>query len=235
MTMKRAEEISSGLTNFAFCSGCGLLVSGYFWIEWLGKVFGLLSIISFLIGLGLLLRYPDLFAMKSKKNLEKQGLDQKYVSMEGPLILPGCMAVVWLVSWGNAVNWWEPVIAAVIPAAVLGVLFWKMLDYYQQYPKNLAGAVLAVAFALTGLIWQVNVILDFAQPEYVQVEVLGTGKSNSRKGPDTYFFETEFNGEERRICVSVSEFRELPFLEEVTIAIHSGGLGMEYLELVLTP
>ena len=231
MTRSRAERLSSGLSVFSFCSGFGLLFSGLLSVEWIGKIFGLFSVILFLIGVTLLLLYPDFFTLESKKNLEKQGLDQVYFSMEAPIILPGSTALIWLFTWGNVANWLEPVIAAVILAAALGVLFWRVLDYFQEKPKELIAYVLTMAIALTGILWQVNRILDFAQPEFVRVQVQDIGYSYNGRGPDFYYFVTEINGDTCVIRVRGWQWKELSIGEYVMIEIHSGALGMEYYEL----
>ncbi len=231
MTRKRAEEISSGLTVLSVFFGCGLLFSNLIPFDWIGKIFGLFSVLMFLISLALLLLYPDIFVLESKKELVKHGLDRQYVSMYNPIFVPGALATVDLLFGVNVSNWWELVIASIVVVLVLGLLFWKFLPYLRENLLELVAAALLVGMMQMGLIWQVNTLLDFVEPVYIQVEVRDIGKSNHRKGPDTYYFVADLNGEERRIEVSIQQWKELSIGEDVTIAIHSGGLGMEYFVL----
>ena len=73
--------------------------------------------------------------------------------------------------------------------------------------------------------------MDFAQPEFVRVQVQDIGYSYNHRGPDFYYFVTEINGDTCVIHVRGQQWKELSIGEYVMIEIHSGALGMEYYEL----
>ena len=128
-------------------------------------------------------------------------------------------------------NWWQPIIAVAILTVVLLILAPRFLSGREMSRGDLIAYVIMFGLLHIGCIWQINLLLDIKEPEYEQVIVQTVDSSRSRKGGTTYYIEGELDGEEQRINIPRAQWVQLEVGDTVTVAIHSGGLGMEYCTL----
>lgn len=231
MTRKKAEQIARILNVISFVAMVGVIVPGILGRTAIMNVFSVVGIGCFFAGLILWLRFPENFHYEAKKELRKKGLDSKYESITYPLLFPGGSLTVMLLKSGNIKSWWVLLLTAAVLLVILCVLMHRFVPVMRENMLELLGMALLLAIFQIGSIWQVNVLLDFKEPEYTEVEVIRKDSSHSRRGGTTYYFMTELEGEEYRFHVTSDEWRALDAGDTVTVAIHSGGLGMEYYTL----
>lgn len=231
MTRKKAEQIARILNVISFVAMVGVIVPGILGRTAIMNVFSVVGIGCFFAGLLFWLRFPESFHYETNKELRKKGLDSKYESIAYPLMLPGCALALMLLKSGNIKSWWVLLVAGAVLFVILCILIHRFVPELRENMLELVGMALVLAIFQVGSIWQVNMLLDFKEPEYTEVEVIRKDSSHSRRGGTTYYFMTELEGEEYRFHVTSDEWRALDAGDTVTVAIHSGGLGMEYYTL----
>lgn len=192
------------------------------------KLTGAICVLCVLISWVLLLRFPDRFSMHSSKELKKQGLDGQYCSVEFSLIFSVMFPMLYMLKSQTPANWWHPIIAAVILTVVLLILALRFMSGYELSRGELIMYVVLFGLFHIGCIWQVNLLLDLKEPEYEQTTVQTVDSSRSRKGGTTYYIVGELEGEEERFNIPRAQWVQIEEGDTVNIAIHHGGLGMEY-------
>ena len=195
------------------------------------KLTGAVCVLCVLVSWVLLFRFPDRFSLHPSKELKKQGLDGQYCSVEFSLIFSVMFPTLHMLRSHTPANWWHPIIAAVILTVLLLILAFRFLSGHDLGRGDLIGYVILFGLFHIGCIWQVNLLLDLSAPEYEQVVVQTVDESHSRRGGTTYYVEGELDGEEQRFNIPRAQWVQLEVGDTVTVAIHSGGLGMEYYTL----
>ena len=197
----------------------------------LPKLTGAVCVLCVLVSWVLLFRFPDCFSLHSAKTLKSRGLEEQYCSLEWPLCITAALSTMRILRTHTPANWGESLLAGVILTVVLLILALRFLSDRDMSVGELITYVLLFGMFHIGCIWQVNLLLDVRAPEYEWVIVQTVDSSRSRKGGTTYYIKVELDGEEQRINVPFVKWAMLEGGDTVKIAIHPGGLGMEYYTL----
>lgn len=225
MSHKLAKRIIIPLNVFSI--GAGTLLT--FGLE--PKLMGALCILCVLISWVLLFRFPDRFSLDSSKSLKKKGLEGQYCSVECSMGVSLAFTTINLLKSNTPANWWEPIVLSAILTVALLILVLRFLSERDIGRGDLIAYAILFGLLHIGCIWQANLLLDFKEPQCEQVIVQTVDSSRSSKGGTTYYIKAELDGEELRINIPRAQWVKLEEGDTVTIAIHHGGLGMEYYTL----
>ena len=177
-------------------------------------------ILSLIVIVALVVLFPDYFTLiEEKKEETKYG-----ISLDLPLAVDAMAMVV-----GQGYNldiWWQPVPWAVaITVIVVALLVRFSRDFRTAWNTALA---VVCSFAISCfLVCQMNVYLDFSQPEHTEVTVLELHSSSHRRGR-TYACTVALDGEPLRIDVSRKTYNQLEQGVLVCLDTHKGALGMAF-------
>ena len=222
MSHETAKRIIVPLNVLSLAAGV-LLMFGL-----MPKLAGAVCVLCVLISWVLVFRFPDRFTLDSSKNLKSKGLEGRYCSVEGSMGFSLVFTALQLLKSNTPANWWEPIAAMAIFTAALLILVLRFLTERDMGRGDLIAIAILFGVMHIGCIWQVNLLLDHREPEYEQVIVQTVDRSHSRRGGSTYYIEGELDGELERFNIPQTQWLRVDEGDTVIIAIHHGGLGMEY-------
>ena len=122
-------------------------------------------------------------------------------------------------------------------SAGLGILICIAFGLWSREFAERTGDLLALGLLLilflAGPIGMVNDLTDRVEPEISRVEVVGMHVSHSSKSGDNHYCTILLeDGEEFDLQVNRDQYAQIQVGQDITVAYHPGGLGIEYLSLV---
>jgi len=191
----------------------------------------LLACISYLIAaFALALLFPVYFTLMDVSK-EKVDGPQHGITLSGVL----CFASVPLMTrqYYQVRYEWQLVLAALALVVVVMVMLLRFSK------DKMGGGVVTLAIVFVGIcgycgLNHVNALLDFSEPIHYQTVVLEQSVSSAaRRGRHCYCVVAGEGGEEISIEVSAEFYEQVRCGDAVCLDIHSGALGIEYLDVHL--
>lgn len=212
-------------------SGVALILLTAFSRQYLSKFRAVLGLLNFGLAVVLSFRFPGRFAIGAMKNEDRSTKAKYRFNMELALGAPlMAMALDALrVTYTN-------LLALLLWGAVLGLGIGVLLTWASRgYRSILSGAIgltLFLMFFSSGILAQVNQLLDFRPTTTYRLIVDTTQIDTDGRGRTRYeCLVTMPDGEQLEFDILRSQYEDMNPGDPVTIVAHEGVLGLEYLTI----
>ena len=212
-------------------SGVVLILMTAFSRQYLSKFRAVLGLVTLGAAVILCVRFPGRFAIGAMKN-EDRSTRAKYrfdmeLALGAPLMAMALDALritytdlIPLFLWG-----------AVLGLGIGVLLTWASREY-RSILSGVIGLTLGLMFFSCGILAQVNQLLDFAPTTVYHLSVDGTQIDSGGRGRTRYeCLVTMPDGEQMEFDIPSARYESMNPGDPVTITVHEGALGLEYLTI----
>ena len=222
---KKMKSIGTILSIYCYVVGGAFI--------FLAKPYKLLSV-ACMAGCALCLviymKFPGYFTIiEAKKDAEKKG--RKPRTIIGIPYATVLYALVFRSMKDFSFNSWTGlVIGTALLTVVISVILGKMAKEHREWKENCALIVILILFMSSGVVGQLNYLLDFGDGRIYYTEVVDRHISS---GKSTSYYCTVLleDGEEFDIQVDREMYQQIGVGSWVKITTYEGGLGMEYVAI----
>lgn len=209
-----------GWTLNGFSFGMLILALAGHYVPWL-------TLLIFAVSAALCIRWPGRFLTEEQSG----NGDHRVIRVWMELSLIGPPVVMLLDVLDHAV--YTQVIALLAGGAVLGLLIGSVILWRSRAYRN-EGIWLLIGLMLvsSGPLAQVNQLLDFGPTTGYTLTVERTEESRHFRGGSSYYcYVTMPDGEQEQFSISWPQYQELSPGDPITVVVHDGALGLEYMTI----
>lgn len=210
----------------------GLLLFAIFCRGFPGRWMAVLSLLVFAAAVVLCIRWPGRFTISGVRKAFRGRRAAYRFDMEFPLLIPPLVMVLDVFEGYT----YRSVLPLLIWGAVLGLSVGILLIWAsRKYRSVISGAIgLTIGLMLLsgGIVAQGNQLLDFGPPTTYTVTVEETEQYRGGRGGTRYYcYVTMPDGVQEQFSIPWSRYKELSPGDPITIIVHDGALGLEYLTI----
>ena len=173
--------------------------------------------------------FPAYFTLRSVNKSQKEG-PRYAISLDWPLFLTGT-ALLLTYRWNYTYEWQLLGAAAVFALAVGAVLVLLVEEFHREKSRAVVPVLCAFAIGI-GVVHNVNSVLDPHPPVVTPAQVTElTQNNNYRRGDDYYCTVVLPDGTTRKVEIYEVLYDRLAVGDIVAFSLHSGALGIEYMDI----
>ena len=211
--------------------GAALVLMTAFSRQFLSGFRAMLDLLIFAVSLVLCVRFPGRFAIGAMKN-EDRSIGSKYrfdmeLALGAPLMAMGVDSIrVTYIDFFALLLW----------GAALGLVIGVLLIHATRAHRSALGVVLGLTLGLilfsSGIVAQVNQLLDFRPTTVYHLTVDSTEIDTGGRGGTRYECTVTMpGGEQEQFDIPWTRFEEMEPGDPVTVVLHDGALGLQYLTI----
>lgn len=209
-----------------------LVLMSLFGDRQLGRFTAVLGLLIFAVSVLLCVLWPGRFTVGGMKHEDRSGEAKYRFDME--LALGAPLMVMALDALKHYT--YPRMIPLLLWGAVLGVVIGVLLAWAsREYRSSIAGAVGLLLFLMVlsgGIAAQLNQLFDFGPTTAYHLTVDRTEVRTGGRGRTGYAcYVTMPGGQQEQFSIPGSRYEELSSGDPITIILHDGALGMEYLTI----
>ena len=129
----------------------------------------------------------------------------------------------------NILNWGRLLAAAAVLATLILLLFLMLSKEWKRRKAVFAYLAVALFMYSMGAGMQLNVLLDYSEPEVVEAVIEHMYISTGSKRPDSYIIEVmKSDGSTQKLEISESQYEDLSIGDGVEVCTYPGCFGIKY-------